>query len=567
MPLDRELWLQHYPEGVRPSLEYPRKTLDTYLDEAVQQGGDTPATIFFGRSLTYRQLADHVDRLATALTALGVAKGDRVAVMLPNCPQAIIAYYAVLKLGGVVVQTNPLYVERELEFQLQDSGAETIIALDLVYPRIAAVRGSTPLERVILTRISDYFPLLLRLLYPLKQRREGSLPSIPAGDGILWFDQLVREHRPAPPRVEVDVEADPALLQYTGGTTGRPKAAVLTHFNLVANTLQTREWIPGTGIGSERILAVLPFFHVYGMTACMNLAVVIRATLILLPRFVVADVLKAIDKHRPTLFPGAPTMYVAINNHPEVKNYNISSIKACLSGAAALPVEVQQRFEELTGGRLVEGYGLTEASPVTHCNPIFGKRKSGRIGIPFPDTDCKIADMETGLELPLGEVGELCVRGPQVMQGYWNRPEETAQALRDGWLYTGDIAQVDEDGFFAIVDRKKDLIIAGGYNIYPREVEEVLFEHPKVKEAAVVGVPDEYRGETVKGYVVLKEGQTATAEEIIAFCRERMARYKAPTSIEFRADLPKTLVGKVLRRKLLEEELQAQDHTQGPAAG
>lgn len=561
MVLDRELWLKNYPEGVRSSLEYPKKRLDAFLDEAAAEAPNALATVFFGARMTYGQLSTEVNRLAAALAALGIKKGDRVAVMLPNCPQAIISYFAPLKLGAVVVQTNPLYVERELEFQLKDSGAETLIALDALYPRIAAVKASTPLKRIVLTRISDYFPFLLKLLYPLKQRREGTKPVIPPDSDVFWFDRLVKSYPPKPPVVEVDVEEDLALLQYTGGTTGTAKGAILTHFNLVANVLQTREWFPQARVGEERILGVLPFFHVYGMTTCMNLAMVLRAAMILLPRFVVDDVLKAVQKYRPTLFPGAPTMYVAINNHPEVSKYDISSISACLSGAAPLPVEVQERFEELTGGRLVEGYGLTEASPVTHCNPIFGRRKNGTIGIPFPDTDCKITDVETGEELPVGMPGELCIRGPQVMKGYWNRPEETSQALRDGWLHTGDIAQVDEDGYFSIVDRKKDLIIAGGYNIYPREVEEVLYEHPKIKEAAVVGVPDEYRGETVKAFVVLKQGEEATAEEIIAFCREKMAKYKAPTLVEFRSDLPKSMVGKVIRRKLLEEDLQAREGT------
>jgi long-chain acyl-CoA synthetase len=330
---------------------------------------------------------------------------------------------------------------------------------------------------------------------------------------------------------------------------------MLTHKNLIANAMQVREWMPGLGEGQERILAVMPFFHVYGLTVCLNLGTLMAATLVLVPKFELKQVLKLIDQQKPTLFPGAPPIYVAINHSPEAKRYDLRSIKACISGAAALPVEVQTTFENLTGGKLVEGYGLTEASPVTHCTPIYGKRVTGSIGLPLPDTEIKIMDLETGAtEVGVGELGELCIRGPQVMAGYWHRPDETARTLRDGWLYTGDIARIDEEGYTYIVDRMKDMIIAGGFNIYPRDVEEVLFEHPAVLEAAVAGLPDEYRGQTVKAYVVLKPGMSATAEEIIAFCRERMAKYKAPTLVEFRGSLPKTMIGKVLRRLLLEEE-------------
>ncbi|MFS8639226.1 MAG: long-chain fatty acid--CoA ligase [Symbiobacteriaceae bacterium] len=527
------------------------------LEQAAQQRPGHEAIIFFNRRLTYAQLDEAAGRFARALADLGVRPGDRVAVMLPNCPQFVIAYYGALKAGAIVVNHSPLYTARELEFQLNDSGCETIVALDMAYRTVREVRSRTPLRRVILTRIHEYMPPLLRWLYPLKAKRDGTWTEVPAGDDVLWFqDLLARAGGPAPGlRVDPD---EVALLQYTGGTTGRSKGAMLTHRNLLANALQAAEWLLQGRMEDgprHRILGVIPFFHVYGMTTVMNLGIAIQGTMILLPRFTVEDVLKAVNRYKPTMFPGVPTMYVAVLNHPDLKRYDFSSIESCVSGAAPLPLEVQQRFEQLTGGSLVEGYGLTEASPVTHVNPTGEGKRNGTIGVPLPDTDARIVDIETGTKvLGPGEVGELCVRGPQVMKGYWNRPEENQRALRDGWLYTGDIATMDEDGFFRIVDRKKEMIITGGYNVYPREVEEVLYEHPKVLEAAVVGVPDEYRGEMVKAFVVLKPGETATEEEIIAYCRERLAKYKAPRAVEFRSELPKSLVGKVLRRVLAEEE-------------
>ncbi|MGE5577337.1 MAG: long-chain-fatty-acid--CoA ligase [Syntrophothermus sp.] len=548
-------WFRHYPATIRPSIDYPEIPLYQFVDDSAKAFPNRAATIFYGATLSFKQLAGMVDQMATALHALGIQKGERVGLMLPNCPQSLIAYNAILKVGGVVVQTSPMYVEREIEYQMNDSGAQTMIVLDLFYQRVRNVQEKTALKRIIVTGLEDFMPFPLNFLYPLKLKKEGKRVKVEPAEGVYRFKELLHKHQPAPPRVEIDPVEDLALLQYTGGTTGVAKGTMLTHRNLVANTLQSREWFELKEGGKDILLGVLPFFHVYGMTVAMNLAALIGATLVILPRFQIDEVLKTIDKYRPTLFPGAPAMYVAINNHPDVKKYDLSSIVACISGSAPLPVEVQKKFEELTGGKLVEGYGLTEASPVTHCSPIFGHRKIGTIGIPFPDTDCKIVDLATGEEeLPQGEVGELAVRGPQVMKGYWNRPEETQMALRDGWLHTGDIARMDEDGYFQIVDRKKDMIISGGFNIYPRDVEEILYEHPKVKEVVVAGVPDAYRGEMVKAYVVLKDGVTATEEEFIEYCREKLARYKVPRAIEFRAELPKNLVGKILRRVLVDEE-------------
>ena len=548
-------WQANYPEGLPRHLDYPDIPVHGLLEKAAKDLPGNTATIFMGGRLTYSQLLDKVQRFATALADLGVRKGDRVAVILPNCPQMVITYYGILKAGGVVVAFNPLYVEREIEYQLKDSGAKIMVAYDLLLGRVEKVRATAGLEKIIWTGIQDFLPFPLKQLYPTKAKREGTWVQTPTGPGNYQFLELLSRYQPRPPSYEFDPAEDLACLQYTGGTTGVSKGCMLTHRNMVANAIQVSRWTPEIKYGTERILTALPLFHSYGMTCCMNLATALASSMILMPRFIVDDVLKAIAKYKPTLFPGAPTMYIAINSHPDVKKYDLKSIRACLSGSAPLPVEVQKKFESITGGYLNEGYGLSEASPVTHANPLFGRNKPGTIGLPLPDTVSKIMDIETGeKELPVGEVGELVLKGPQVMKGYWNRPEETAQVLRDGWLYTGDIAKMDEDGYTTIVDRKKELIIAGGYNIYPREIEEVLFEHPKVLEAAAVGVPDEYRGETVKVFVVPKPGQQLTAEEIIEYCRTKLAKYKVPKFVEFRSELPKTIVGKVLRRILAEEE-------------
>lgn len=549
-------WFAHYDQWIPRTLEYPEVTLQHFLSSSARKCPDRDAIIFYGGRLTYLELDEGADRFATALAERGLAKGDRVSVFLPNCPQMVIAYYGTLRAGGVVVSTSPLYSAKELEHQLNDSGSQTIVVLSKLYPLAREVAPRTGLKRIIITNIKEYFPPLLRGLFTvLKEKKEGHRIRVERSPGTEPFAEMLASAAAKPPNVEVRPD-DPALLQYTGGTTGVAKGAVLTHRNLVANTLQTGAWLVKENGGTEVFLGAVPFFHVYGMTVVMNLCISLGQTMVLLPQFRVKEVLKAIAKYRPTIFPGVPTMYVAINNYPKVAKYDLRSIKACLSGAAPLPVEVQTKFETLTGARLVEGYGLTEASPVTHANPLYGARKVGKIGLPLPDTDARIVDLETGQRtLPAGENGEVVVKGPQVMSGYWNRPDETAIVLKDGWLYTGDIGYMDEQGYFCIVDRKKEIIIVSGFNVYPREVEETLYEHPKVREVVAVGLPDPYRGETVKVYVVLKEGQSAAEQEIIDFCKGRMAKYKVPTQAEFRKELPKTLVGKVLRRALREEEL------------
>jgi long-chain acyl-CoA synthetase len=514
-----------------------------------------PALYFMGKTMSYEQTARDASQFANALRSLGVKRGDRVAIMLPNCPQMVIACFGVLMAGAVVVMTNPLYMERELEHQLADSGAKAIVTLDLLHKRVLGVKRRTKLETIIVTSLKDYLPFPKNILYPVKMKRDGADLGVGFSEEVLSWRRLMASASASPELAPVNADEDIALLQYTGGTTGISKGVMLTHSNLIANTIQNANWAYKCKDGQERYMAALPFFHVFGLTVVMLQAVYRAGEMLLVPKFETKQILELIARKRPTLFPGAPTMYVALVNHPDIKRYDLSSIRACISGSAPLPHEVQMRFEEVSGGRLIEGYGLTEASPVTHANNMWEKRKTG-IGIPFPDTDARIVDPVTGEELPVGEVGELAVRGPQVMKGYWNRPDETAKVLRDGWLLTGDMARMDEDGFFEIVDRKKDMIIAGGYNIYPREIEEVLFEHPAVKEAAVAGIPDKYRGETVKAFIIVKDGESVTAEELETFCRQRLAAYKVPRKYEFRAALPKTLVGKVLRRQLLEEELQ-----------
>ncbi|MFZ4450610.1 AMP-binding protein [Salibacterium aidingense] len=550
-------WLSHYPDQIPASLPYEKRTLPSYLAEASRTCPAKPALYFMGKTMTYKELYNEAVRLANQLEALGVQQGDRVAIMLPNTPQAVICYYGSLLAGAVVVQTNPLYVEKEIEHQLHDSGAKVMICLDILFPRVERIWKQSPLEQVIVTSIKDYLPFPKRILYPLVQKKKGAgKASISYTDYTHRFTNLLENADLRLPDVSVDPEKDLALLQYTGGTTGPAKGVMLTHYNLVANTIQAGAWMYRMREGEETTLAALPFFHVYGMTVVMNFSIMYQAKMIILPKFSPIPALKAIHKHRVTLFPGTPTMYIGLIHEPSLRNYKVSSIKACLSGSAPLPLEVQERFEALSGGRLVEGYGLTETSPVVISSPIWGKRKQGSIGLPWPDTEVSVLSPKTGEPAASGEIGEIMVKGPQVMKGYWNQPEETASVFQDGWLLTGDMGYQDEDGYFYIVDRKKDMIIAGGFNIYPREIEEVLYEHAAIQEAAVIGIPDHYRGETVKAFIVLKENQRLSAEEVEMFCRKHLAAYKVPTHYEFKQELPKTMVGKVLRRVLAEEEMR-----------
>jgi long-chain acyl-CoA synthetase len=549
-------WLNFYDEGVPHTLEYPSITVPDFLRQSARRFPSQVATIFMGGRLTYSDLHDQVDRLAAQLHAMGVRKGDRVAIMLPNCPQTVIAYYATLSLGAVTVLTNPLYVERELEHQWGESGVETAFVLDLLWSRVEPLRHKLPLKRIVVTGVQDYLPFPKNWLFPLRARRQGNRVKVPSDPAILPFRRLVRGQASPPPRVDLSPD-DLACLQYTGGTTGLPKGAMLTHRNLVASVAQIRAFLlHGHRDAEDRAIAVLPLFHVYGMNGVMNLGTHLAATLILLPRLDIKMLVDAIRTEHPTFFLGVPALYVAVNSYPGVDQIDMTSIKMCFSGGAPLPVDVIESFEARTGARIAEAYGMTEASSVTHVNPRRGVRKFGSVGIPIVGTDARIVDVETGThELPAGQAGELLVKGPQVMAGYWNQPEDTDHILSDGWLHTGDIATMDEDGYFYIVDRKKDMILSAGFNVYPREVEEVLYQHPKILEAAVIGLPDKVRGEKVTAYVVLKPGETASAHEIRAFCRERLAPYKEPRAVHFRDELPKSMAGKVLRRVLRDEEL------------
>jgi long-chain acyl-CoA synthetase len=555
-------WHKHYDEGTPVSIDYPQKPLFHFLEDAAKEFPDKACSIFKGASVSYAEMDDLTNRLAAALKDYGVSKGSPVGIFMPNSAQFIMAFYAILKAGGIVVATNPLYTAREIEHQMNDAGVELMLVMSNFYELIKEVQPKTKLKTLIVTNIKEYLPGLLRFLFTVaKEKKEGHRVTL--GEGDYWLQDILRKYQPEDrPEVEIGPKDD-ALYQYSGGTTGLSKAAIALHSNLVANTLQIQQYMPGIQRGGETVLMAIPMFHVYGMVAGMSFGIASAASLVMVPNpRDMEDVLGSIEKFRPTIYPGVPTMYNAINNHPKVKNgeVDVSSIRACISGSAPLLRETKATFEELTGGKLVEGYGLSEAPTATHCNPVFGLNKEGSIGLPLADVDARIIDLDDEKTvLGPGEVGELVVKGPQVMKGYLNMPTETANSLRDGWLYTGDIARMDEDGFFYIVDRKKELIKPGGYQVWPREVEEVISENPKVLEVGVAGIPDAYRGETVKAWVVLKPNETLTADEIREWCKERMAAFKVPTQVEFRDELPKTTVGKVLRRELVRQDREKQE--------
>lgn len=554
-----KVWLKSYDSAVPATLKYPQMLVHEMFEHAAQKFSDHTALSFLGTAITYKQLRESIIRCAGALQHLGVLPKERVMLWLPNCPQMVISFYAALSIGSIVVPANPLYSEKELEYQLNDSGAQTLITLDLLFARVNSIKDRTLLKKIVVGTIQDYLPPLKKVLYPLFGKPSGEVPELKESEDIVLFRNLVRsDYEPVP---VPDIHPyDIAVLQYTGGTTGTSKGAMLSHRNIVCNNMQMRHWYYIVREGQEIFISVLPFFHSYGLSVAMNLPLSVGATLILMPRFIPKDVLKAIAHYKATFFPGIPAIYAALNTAKETRKYDISSVNYCISGSAPLPLSVLSNFEQITKSTIIEGYGLTEASPVTHCNPIQNQRKIGSIGLPLPDTDCKIVDLETGQELPSGNEGELCIRGPQVMQGYWRKPDETSLVLKDGWLHTGDIARMDADGYFYIVERKKDMIISEGYNVYPLELDAFLMSHAKVSEAAVVGVPDELRGEKIIAYVVLKEGATATQDEIIKYCRDNLAKYKIPRRIIFTEQLPKSLVGKVLRRVLREEALR-QSHS------
>ena len=565
---DDRPWLAAYPSDVPADFDFPQVPLTKLLDDSVLAFPDATAVVAGSARLSYRQLRDEVDRLAGGLAGLGVEPGDRVALVLPNCPQHVVAFFAVLRLGAVVVQCNPLATVAELTAQLTDCTPRVVISLDRALPAVEEVRRRGEIGVVVVTSLVDYVPTgeRLRLRSPLpsaRARRRRLVAPVPPGTDVVQWRTLVRGSAPARQAV-VDPVRDVAVLQYTGGTTGRSKAAMLSHANLVANAYQMRLWMPEAASGREVTLTVLPLFHVYGLTLCLLTTVLLAGRLVLLPRFDLDVVAQAIAAERPTLFPGVPPIYQALADEMRGKKSDLTSIRACISGAMRLPAETQQQFERLSGARLVEGYGTTEASPATHCNPLSGTRKLGSVGVPMTGTLARIVDPEDPTRvLPTGEEGELVIKGPQVFLGYWGQDAAEQVLLDDGWLLTGDIAVMDADGFFRIVDRKKDLIIAGGFNIYPAEVEAVVQELDGVSECVVAGLPDRYRGETVKAYVVTADGAELTPEHVQAHCAERLSAYKVPKLVEFRDGLPKTAVGKARRRALVEEDLARDEAVPG----
>ena len=555
-PYLQKPWLKHYEKGVPEFISYEEICLPDILARTSRAFPDRTALIFEGYKLTFRQMQDMVDRFAGCLVSYGVKRGDAVAIILPNMIQCVVAYYAIMKIGAITVMNNPLYSDRELEYQFSDSGAKVLVAIDLLANRMIDLRQKTNIKQIVITSIGDYLPFPKNLLFPLVAKKKRLAAAVKPAPNVHYWKDCIAHQEPYTREISLGFN-DVAMYQYTGGTTGVSKGVELTHANLSKQVQQAAAWFPKLERGKEVMLGALPYFHVFGLTACMNFAVHMGWPQILVPKPQPEPLLNAIKKHHPTFAPLVPTMYVGLLSHPNLKKTNIKGMTGAFSGSAPLPVDVFREFEAATGAVIVEGFGMTETSPVTHINPFAGgARKVGSVGVPISDTLARIVDIEEGTrEMPVGESGELVLKGPQVMRGYKGKPEETANTLRDGWCYTGDIAVMDEDGYFYIVDRKKDMILSGGFNVYPREIDEVFYGHPKVQEACAIGIPDPKRGENVKVFVVLKEGETATAQEFINYCKTRLAVYKLPTEIEFRSELPKTTVGKVLRKALRDEDL------------
>ncbi len=551
-------WLAHYPEGIDWFAPIPAKPLYCILDETVSRFPDNIAIDFMGKEYSYSKLGEMVNRVAAGLQAIGVKRESKVGLFMPNCPQFIVLYYAILKAGGTVVNFNPLYSEREIRHQIEDAQVDIMCTLNLrqLYPKLKPFIDDGTLKKTVVGYFQEALPLTKAALYTMAKAKDLYIP--PKNDQHVTFNELWSHDPINEDAVPVTLPHEHiAVIQYTGGTTGLPKGAMLTHANVYGNTVQSGRWLVGDlKDGEETIMAVLPFFHVFAMTVCLNLAIAHGYKIIPHPRFELKMLLNDIQSKKPTLFPGVSTLYATINNYKALEKYDLSSIKKCISGGGPLPLEVQQRFEKLTKCALVEGYGLTEASPVTHCNPLEGDRPEGSIGFPLPGTICEVIDLEDHVTpMPVGEVGEICIRGPQVMKAYLNQPEETGMVLRNGRLHTGDVGKMDEKGFFYIVDRLKEMIIVGGYNVYPRNVEEVIYQHEAVAECAVLGFEHPKRGEMIKAFVVLKDGQKVSENEMKGFCRERMTRYAVPHEFEFRNELPKSPIGKILKKELKAEEL------------
>lgn len=549
-------WQRFYEKGVPGTISYEEICMPDILDRTAKEFADKTAIIFQGYKITYRQFKEMVDRFATCLADFGIKQGDAVAILLPNLIPCVVAYFSVLKIGAVTVMNNPLYTDRELEHQFNDSGAKALITLDLLANRMINLRPKTKIKQIVYTSIGDYLPFPKSLLFPLVAKKKKLAADVKQAPDVFTWKGCIAKYPPNPPAVKLGFE-DVAMYQYTGGTTGVSKGVMLTHANLSKQVQQLEAWFPQFGRGTETVLGALPYFHVFGLSCAMNFGVHCGSSQVLVPRPQPEPLLESIRQFKPTFVALVPTMYIGMLNHPDLKKTDMSCIKGAFSGSAPLPVEVIHEFERLTGAVIVEGFGLTETTPVTHINPFGGIRKVGSIGVPISDTECRIVSLDDGVtDMQIREPGELIIKGPQVMKGYKGMPDETANTLRNGWCYTGDIATIDQDGYFYIVDRKKDMIISGGFNIYPRDIDEVFYEHPKVQEACTIGIPDPKRGENVKVFVVLREGVTATQEELLEYCATKLAKYKLPTEIEFRKELPKTNVGKILRKQLRAEELE-----------
>ncbi|WP_035241337.1 long-chain-fatty-acid--CoA ligase [Desulfobacter vibrioformis] len=551
----KKIWTQSYAQGVPLHVDFEDVLIPQYLERSVKAVPDNPALIFQGYTLTFTQLNDMVCRFAAALKGFDIKKGDKVAILLPNVIPCVVAYYATLKIGGIVVFNNPLYADRELEHQFTDSGATFLITLDLLADRMVKLREKTDITTIVYTSIGDYLPFVKRLLFPLVAKKKGLAKDVAPAPNLYKFKDIIAQYAPDTCQENVSMD-DVAMYQYTGGTTGISKGVMLTHKNISYQVQQLEAWFPALEKDKETILGALPFFHVFGMSTSMNFAIKMGWGNVLVPKPQPGPLLEAISKFKASFAPLVPTMYIGMLNHPNMEKTDLSSIKGCFSGSAPLPVDVINTFQKKTGGVIVEGFGLTESTPVTHINPFDGKRVVGSIGLPISDTVCKIVDLEDNTkEMPIGEPGELLIKGPQIMKGYLNRPDATAQTItEDGFLCTGDVARMDENGYFYIVDRIKDMILSGGYNVYPRDIDEVLFEHPKILEACAVGIPHPTRGEAVKAFVILKQGETMTEKEVIDYCGTKLAKYKLPVVVEFRDQLPKSNVGKVLRKDLRAEE-------------
>lgn len=550
-------WLKHYGEGVPATLNYEEACITEFFERSAKNFPNNMALLFMGYKLNFTGAKDMVDRLASALTSYGIKKGDSVAILLPNVIPCVIAYYAVLKVGGIVVMNNPLYTDPELEYQFNDSKAKVLITLDLLGNRMINLRPKTSIKQIIYTSIGDYLPFPKSVLFPLVGKKKGLKADVKEAPDVFKWKDVIAANQPQTSFPKLDFN-DVAMYQYTGGTTGVSKGVMLTHANLSKQVQQCAAWFPGFKDGEEVMLGALPFFHIFGISTSMNFGIYRAWGNVLVPKPQPDPLIETFQKFKPTFTPMVPTMYIGLIHHPKIEKTDLSCIKGCFSGSAPLPLEVIKEFEAKTGAVICEGFGMSESCPVTHINPfVKGKGKAGSVGLPIPDTVCRVVDItDRKTDVPVGSEGELIMKGPQVMKGYWGKPEETAKTIMDGWLHTGDIAKMDEDGYFYIVDRLKDMIISGGYNVYPRDIDEVYFEHPKVEEASTIGLPHPTRGESIKVFIVLKQGQTATEQEMIDYAATKLAKYKLPTEVEFCAELPKTTVGKVLRKELRAKEME-----------